>query len=64
MAKCQALAESRLKESIGLIECRSDGGRVHPRRPEWLDAHARPRLAARLAELLDGLVGAARGGES
>jgi len=32
-------------------------GRVADDRPAWLDGHARPHLAARLAELLDGLTG-------
>ncbi len=32
-------------------------GRTPGARPEWLDGHARPRLAARLAGLLDGLSG-------
>jgi len=37
-----------------------EGVRPRPERPEWLTAHARPRLAGRLAELLDGLVAAGR----
>jgi hypothetical protein len=39
-----------------------EGVRTRPGRPEWLAEHARPRLAARLAELLDGLVVAGREG--
>lgn len=33
------------------------GGRVPAERPGWLDGHARPNLAGRLAGLLDGLTG-------
>jgi hypothetical protein len=36
------------------------GGRAAAARPDWLDGHARPRLAARLAEQLDRLAGGAR----
>jgi glycosyltransferase involved in cell wall biosynthesis len=36
-----------------------DGASPPAARPEWLDAHARPRLAARLAAVLDDLAGSA-----
>jgi hypothetical protein len=49
----------RLTEEIGRhYRAWREGAPITAARPAWLEEHTRERLTARLAELLDGLVGA------